>query len=125
MGGRGDQAAGNDPVVEDLAPPVHVGQERLERLHPLDDPRRQDRPLRLGDDPRHQVERERALLPGQLEGDAPIPEAAVPGRAPRTRTRRSPAPAASRGGCGPPVGERPADSNISSHALTPRMSAGV
>ncbi len=81
--GRGHQAPGNDPVVEDLAPPVDVRQERFQRLDPLDDPGGEDGPLRLGDDAWHQVERERALLAGQLEGDAPVPEAAVPGRAPR------------------------------------------
>ena len=44
-------------------------------------PGRKDRPLLLGDDPRYQVERERPLLARQLERDAPVAEAPVPGRA--------------------------------------------
>ena len=79
--GGGDQPAGHDPVVEDLAPSVDVGQEGFEGLDPLGHAGREDGPLLLGDDPRHQVERERALLARELEGDAPVPEAAVAGRA--------------------------------------------
>jgi hypothetical protein len=79
---RGGQATGDDPVVEDLAGPVEVGEQHLQRFHPLGHARRQGHPLALGDDPGHQVEREGPFLAEQLEGDAPVPKAPVAGRAP-------------------------------------------
>ena len=79
--GRGDQSAGDDAVLEALARPVDVGEERLEGLDPLHDAGLDDLPLRPVDDPGDQVERERPLLARQRERDALVAEPAVTGRA--------------------------------------------
>ena len=49
---------------------VDVGEERLERAHSLLDAGLDVRPLLLGDDARHGIQRERALLAREVEGDA-------------------------------------------------------
>ena len=58
----GHQPARHDAVGEDLARAVDVGEEPLEREHPLAHAALDDRPLVGVDDPRHEVERERPLL---------------------------------------------------------------
>ena len=76
-----DEATRHDAVGEDLARAVDVGEEPLEREHPLADARLDHRPLLGVDDARHEVERERPLLAGERERDALVVERAVPGRA--------------------------------------------
>ena len=79
----GHQPARDDAVGEDLARPVHVGEERLERQHPLAHARLDHRPLVGVDDAGHEVERERPLLARERERDALVVERAVTGRAAR------------------------------------------
>ena len=50
--------------------PVDVVEEGLEHAHPLLHAGLDGAPLGLLDDPRHDVEREGALLAGEVEGDA-------------------------------------------------------
>ena len=93
----GDEPARHDAVGQDLAGAVHVGEEALERQHPLAHARLDPDPLRLVDDPRHEVERERPLLTGERERDALVAERPVPARRTAARSRRataSPAPSA-------------------------------
>ena len=77
------QPARHHAVGQDLARPVHVGEEALEREDALAHAGLDHRPLRGVDDPRHEVERERPLLAGMGEGDALVVEGAVAGRAPQ------------------------------------------
>jgi len=63
-----------DAVGEDQARPVHVGEKRLERQHPLAHPERDVVPFDRVDDPGDQVQRERPLLARVVEGDAPVGE---------------------------------------------------
>ena len=69
VAGRADQPRRDDPVEHGLLLSVDVGQEGLERAHALLHTGFDDRPLGLLDDARHGVERERALLAGEVEGD--------------------------------------------------------
>jgi hypothetical protein len=78
----GHQPPGHDPVVEDLLAAVDIGQEGLQSPHPLGHPRLDDRPLLGGDDAGEKVEGEGALLTREGEGDALVPQAAVPDHAP-------------------------------------------
>ncbi|WRL67330.1 hypothetical protein U6N30_00850 [Blastococcus brunescens] len=64
----GDHAARDDPVGEHLAGAVDVGEEGLQRVHPLGHAALDGRPLLGPDDPRHDVEREGLLLAGVGEG---------------------------------------------------------
>ena len=68
--GGGDQLAGDDAVGDHPGVGVDVGEERLERLDPLRDAGLDGLPLRRGDHPRHQVERERPLHAADVEGHA-------------------------------------------------------
>ena len=52
-------------------------------MHPLAHARLDADPLRLVDDPGHEVERERPLLTGVRERDALVAERPVPGGAPQ------------------------------------------
>ena len=65
-----DEGGGQHPVAHTVLATVGVVEEGLERLdallHALLDPR----PLVVGDDARHRVERERALFAGEVEGHA-------------------------------------------------------
>ena len=80
--GGHDEPARHDTVGEDLPRAVDVGEEPLERQHPLAHTGVDDRPLVGGDDPRHEVEGERPLLlAGELERDALVAERAVSGGA--------------------------------------------
>ena len=73
---RDDQRPRHDAVVHDLAPVVDVVDEAVERPDPLREPALDRAPLVHGEDPRHEVERERAVDRGvavgaaDLEGDA-------------------------------------------------------
>jgi hypothetical protein len=77
VAGGDDQPAWQDPVLEQPAGPVDVGQQRLECEDTLSHPRLDRLPLPDGDDPRHRVEGERAFLAREREGDAAIEEGAV------------------------------------------------
>jgi hypothetical protein len=66
----------HDPVGEHLAGAVDVGQERLQRPDPLRDTGLDDLPFGVRDDPRHDVERERALDALERERDALVEEGA-------------------------------------------------
>ena len=68
--GGGHHAARDHAVLEHLPDVIDVGQERLERTHPLPDPGVDLLPGLHLDDPRHDVERERPLLTADVEGDA-------------------------------------------------------
>ncbi len=70
VGRRADQRRGDHPVAHRVLRAVHVGEEPLERAHPLRDARLDDAPVGCRDDPRHGVEREGALLAREVEGDA-------------------------------------------------------
>ena len=70
VGRRRDHLAGDHAVEEHLPGVVHVGQEQLERLHPLLDAAVDRGPGVHLDDPRQDVERERPLLAADVEGDA-------------------------------------------------------
>ena len=66
---------GTTPSAKHLAGAVDVGEERLERVHPLARRRARSPSHSLGvDDPRHEVERERPLLAGVGEGDPGVAE---------------------------------------------------
>ena len=73
----GDEAAGDDAVAQDLLLAVDVVKVCLERLDPLGDAALESRPLRRGDDSRHEVEGKRPLLAGQRERDALVGEGAA------------------------------------------------
>jgi len=85
--GAGEARAGDDqlprdePVVDDLAPVVDVVDERVERPDALGEAALDRRPLAGRDDPRHEVERERAVADrsvgvraGGIERDALLRE---------------------------------------------------
>ncbi len=57
-----DELPGHDPLADDLAPVVDVVDEGVECTQPLRQPSLDRVPLRRRDDPRHQVERKRAVL---------------------------------------------------------------
>ena len=67
---RRDHPAGDDAVVEDLPGVVHVGEEGLQRAHPLLDAALDGGPGVHLDHPRQDVEREGPLLAADVEGDA-------------------------------------------------------
>ncbi len=67
---RADQGRRDHPVAHGVLRSVHVGEEPLERAHPLRDARLDHAPVGCRDDPRHGVERERPLLAGEVERDA-------------------------------------------------------
>ena len=68
--GCGDQPAGDDPVGEDLALPVDVGQEGLKGPNPLWHTGFDDPPFGGRDDPGYQIEWEWPLDATEGEGDA-------------------------------------------------------
>ncbi len=106
-------------LLQDVLLAVHVGEEELQRHHPLLDPALELVPLRRRDHPGHQIQRERALLTGQREGDALVDEGAVEHiRAPRQIRDID----GREGGEDPLYGwrNRPAWSNISSKAAAKR-----
>ena len=63
-----DQRPRDDLRLDDLALVVHVSNEVVERPDSLREPTLDHRPLRRWDDPRHQVERERAVRDGAIGG---------------------------------------------------------
>ena len=67
---RHDGVARHDAVGEQLARPVGVGEEGLERQHPLPDARLDVVPVLGLDQAGHDVERERPLLARDAERDA-------------------------------------------------------
>jgi hypothetical protein len=67
---RRDDRAGDDTVLEDAARVVHVLEEHLEHLDALLDALLDARPRLHLDDARQDVERERAFLATDVEGDA-------------------------------------------------------
>ena len=71
---RSDEAARDNPVTQDFLLAVDVVEVVLERLDPLGDATLEARPLRSGDHPRHEVQRERPLLAGKRERDALVDE---------------------------------------------------
>ena len=75
---RDDQRVRHDAVGEHLPVSVDVGEERLQRPHPLGHPGLDVLPLVLRDQPRDQVQREDPLPPGGGERDALLQEAAGP-----------------------------------------------
>ena len=74
-----DEPARHDAVGQDLAGAVDVGEEVLERQHPLTHAGLDADPLGLVDDARHEVERERSFLTGERKRDALIAEGPVAG----------------------------------------------
>ena len=103
--GARDHLVRDEPVADDAGGAVDVGQEELERPHPLGHPRRHLGPLGAGEDPGHHVEGERSLLAVEVEGDPLVhegpgqPGARGPrrprgpsGPARRPRRRRAPGP---------------------------------
>ena len=78
-----DHATRHDAVLEHRLLGVHVGQERLERPHPLPHTALDDLPLVGGHDAGDDVEGEGTLLAGQAEGDPLVAE--------RPRQQRGPA----------------------------------
>ena len=54
---------GDDAGLDDLALVVDVGDELVQRADPLGEAALELAPLVGGDDPRHEVERERAVVP--------------------------------------------------------------
>ncbi len=70
VGGRGDERCGDDPVEDGTLRAVDIGEERLERSHPLLDAGLDIDPLLVVDHPRHRIEREGPLLPREVEGHA-------------------------------------------------------
>ena len=66
----GDHRPGHHPGRHHLSGAVHVSQEGLQRPDPLGHPGLHRRPLRGGDHPGDDVERERPLLTADVEGDA-------------------------------------------------------
>jgi hypothetical protein len=79
---RDDEPTRDDPVLQDPPRTVGVTEKRLEREHALTDTAFDDLPLVRRDDAGHQVQRERALLARELEGDALVTEGPVTRRAP-------------------------------------------
>ena len=77
--GGGDHAARDDTVVEHPAGVVHVGEELLQRVHALLHARLDLGPVLHLDDPGEDVERERALLTADVEGDALVEVARLQG----------------------------------------------
>ena len=69
---RDDQRPRHDAVVDDLAPVVDVVDEAVQRADPLREPALYRAPLVDGQDPRHQVERERAVDRGVTVGAADL-----------------------------------------------------
>ena len=67
---------GTMPSREHVALAVHVAEERLEGAHALDDSGLDVVPLVLGDQARHEVQREDPLLTGRRERDPLLQEAA-------------------------------------------------
>ena len=113
--GRGhDQAARDDAVGEDPARAVDVGEERLEREHPLADPGLDRRPLLGRQDPGHEVERERPLLARELERDARRRGRPGRGRRSAPRSRAGTASAGHRSGTRSAPGAATDPTNISS-----------
>ena len=74
-----DHLVGDEPVAHDAGGAVGVGQEELERPHPLGHPVGDPRPFRGGEDARHHVEGEGSLLAVEVEGDPLVHEG--PGQA--------------------------------------------
>ena len=72
--GAGDHFVGDEPVADDARGAVHVGQEELERPHPLGHPVGDQPPLGAGEDARHHVQGERALVAIEVEGDPLVHE---------------------------------------------------
>ncbi len=87
MRGRMHQFAGHDTVLENLARAVDIGQEGFESQHPLTDPGLQPPPLFRRQHPRHEVQRERALLARQCKGDPTIAVRPAQPVCPRCRVR--------------------------------------
>ena len=95
---RDDQLPRHEPVVDDLAPVVDVVDELVERADALRQAALDRRPLGRRDDPRHEVERERAVADrpvgvraGRVERDALLHEdrvAAAAGRGQRLGPER-------------------------------------
>ena len=75
----GDDLVGDQAVADDPRRAIDIGQEELERPHPLGDPVGDLRPLRCRKDPGHHVERERTFFAIEIEGDPLIHEG--PGQA--------------------------------------------
>ena len=73
-----DEIGRDDPRLDDLRPVVDVPEEGVQRPRPLLHAALQPAPLRLGEDPRHHVERDQPLgvaaLAVDREGDADAPE---------------------------------------------------
>ena len=90
---REDQRVRDDAVAEHLALAVDVAEEGLEGAHALDHAGLDVVPLVLGDQARHEVQREDPLLAGRGERDPLLQEAAA-----RTspRSSRSPGDSSSR-----------------------------
>ena len=74
--GARDHLVRDEPVADDAGGAVDVGQEELERPHPLHQPCRHLGPLGAGEDPGHHVEGERSLLAVEVEGDSLVHEGA-------------------------------------------------
>jgi diguanylate cyclase (GGDEF)-like protein len=72
-----DKLARHHAVGQDLAGAVDIGQEVLERQHPLTHAGFDADPLGLVDDARHEVERERSFLTGERKRDALVAERPV------------------------------------------------
>ena len=78
---REDERVRDDAVAQHVAIAVDVVEERLEGAHPLHDAGLDVVPLVLGDQPRHEVQREDPLLAGRRERDPLLQEAAGAHRA--------------------------------------------
>ena len=74
-----DDASGDDPVGDRSARAVHVGDERVERQHPLAQARRQLLPLLGGQQARHRVDDELRAVPLAAEPDAPLAQPRLDG----------------------------------------------
>ena len=74
---RHHEGSGHDAGAEDLAGPVDVGEEGLERPHPLAYAGLDRLPLGRAEDPRDEVERERPLLARERERDALVAKGVV------------------------------------------------
>ena len=97
---------GDEPVADDARGAVHVGQEELERPHPLGHPVGDPRPLRLGEDARDHVEREGALLAVEIERDPLVHEGSGQARGPGRHV------------LGPHLGQRRGDGDVGHPGLT-------
>ncbi len=71
------QPAGDDPVGQDLRPPVDVGEERLQRPDTLGDAAFDDVPFGVVQQAGDEVQREGPLLAEEVEGDPGVPERPV------------------------------------------------